>query len=130
MQTVVYYWDIGDKRIGAHTMYILGLFVIVDPESFDLVFPEIQSFNDIEIKVQNPQLGTLVLAVSSEDEQRHKILFDKIKSLPFVMNTEIMYFYRDDDDNDLADTVGNSEDSVSRVLKTYTSYNSITHTRH
>jgi len=111
-------------------MYILGLFVIVDPESYDLVIPEIQSFNDVEIKVQNPELATLVLAVSGEDEQRNKILFDKIRSLPFVIDTEIMYFYHDDGDNDLIDSVGNSEDTVSRVLKTYASYNSITHTRH
>jgi len=126
----VYYWEIGGECIGAQAMYILGLFVIVDPESYDLVIPEIQSFNDVEIKVQNPELGTLVLAVSGEDEQRNKILFDKIRSLPFVIDTEIMYFYHDDGDNDLVDSVGNSEDTVSRVLKTYASYNSITHTRH
>lgn len=111
-------------------MYIVGLFVIVDPDSYDLVVPEINSFCDIEIKVQNPDAGSLVLAIVSDDEQHNKFLFDKIKSLPFVMEAEIMYFYRDDGDNGLEDANQSNDDIVSKALRTYASYNSITHTRH
>ena len=113
-------------------MYIIGLFVIVDPDSFDLVVPEITSFCDIDMKLQDRESGRLVLAITSSDEQHNKFLFDKIKSLPFVMEAEIMYFYRYDEeagtDTSAAEKTGS--DMVSRALQTYSSYNSIIHTRH
>ena len=52
-------------------MYIIGLFVIVDPDSFDLVVPEIRSFCDLEIKSQNRESGALVVAIASQDEQQN-----------------------------------------------------------
>lgn len=114
-------------------MYIVGLFVIVDPESFDLVVPEIKSFCDIEIKSQNQESGTLVLAIASDSEQQNKAQFDKIKSLPFVMEAEIMYFYRYDETEDTQAEPASGKsanDLVNQALQTYSSYNSIIHTRH
>ena len=113
-------------------MYIVGLFIIVDPASFDLVLPEIRSFCDIEIKSQNQESGAVVLAIASETEQQNKLLFEKIKSLPFVMEAEIMYFYRDDEKEDLRESEpeGSQNDLVSKALQIYSSYNSIIHTRH
>jgi nitrate reductase NapAB chaperone NapD len=111
-------------------MYIIGLFVIVDPDSFDLVVPEIRSFCDIEIKSQNPESGILVVAIASDNEQQNKQLFDRIKSLPFVVETQIMYFYRYDEEEATHTSRAKNNDLVSKALQTYSSYNSIIHTRH
>jgi hypothetical protein len=49
------------------------------------------------------------------------------------MSAEIMYFYRYGADSDIADSEraqGTENDVVSKVLQTYSSYNSIIHTRH
>ncbi|MCI0507074.1 MAG: chaperone NapD [Gammaproteobacteria bacterium] len=116
-------------------MYIIGLFVIVDPDSIDLVVPEINSFCDVEIKLQNRESGTLVLAITNGDERYNKSLFDRIKALPFVMDAEIMYFYRYNTDVE-TDFAGSKRaqrtrsDLMSKALQTYSSYNSIIHTRH
>ena len=111
-------------------MYIVGMFVLVDPDSFDLVVPEVKSLCSVEIKLMEQELGKMVLAVTSSSEQQNKLVFDKIKSLPFVMAAEVIYFYRDDElETELGD-LDEENDLNSKELQTYRSYNSIIHTQH
>ncbi|HEY5604343.1 MAG TPA: chaperone NapD [Gammaproteobacteria bacterium] len=79
-------------------MYIIGLFVIVDPDSYDLVVPEINSFYGCEIKIQNRESGAMLLAITGSDERYNNSLFNKIKALPFVTEAGIMYFYHEGKD--------------------------------
>ena len=111
-------------------MYIVGMFVLVDPDSFELVVPEIKSLCDVDIKFKDQELGKLVLAITSNSEQHNKILFEKIKSLPFVMTAEIIYFYRYDEEEPDSTEVKESNNMSNKELQTYKSYNSIIHTRH
>lgn len=111
-------------------MFIVGMFVLVAPDSYDLVVPEINSLCNVEIKLKDQESGKLVLAITSSHEQQNKRMFEKIKSLPFVMAAEIIYFYRYDEEEDetLVDEGGNNP--ARKELQTYKSYNSIIHTRH
>ena len=111
-------------------MYIVGMFVIVDPDSFDLVVPEIKSFCNVDIKLKDQELGKLVLAITSSNEQQNKLIFEKIKSLPFVMAAEIIYFYRYDEEVTESTEIEDSNNITNKELQTYKSYNSIIHTRH
>ncbi|WP_455200779.1 chaperone NapD [Kaarinaea lacus] len=110
-------------------MYIVGMFVMVDPDSFDLVVPEIKSFCNVDVQIKDQESGKLVLAITTSHEQKNKLIFEKIKSLPFVTAAEIIYFYRYDEMED--ETVGEEGNNLARKeLQTYKSYNSIIHTRH
>jgi len=111
-------------------MYIVGMFVLVDPDSFDLLVPEIKSLCDVEIKLKDQELGKLVLAITSNSEQQNKQMFDKIKSLPFVMAAEIIYFYRYDEEETAPAELEGENNLASKELQTYKSYNSIIHTQH
>lgn len=111
-------------------MYIVGMFVLVDPDSFELVVPEINSLCNVEIKLKDQDSGKLVLAITSSDEQQNKLMFEKIKSLPFVMAAEIIYFYRYDELEDETEVDEGGNNLASKEIQTYKSYNSIIHTRH
>ena len=107
-------------------MYITGLYVAIDPDSFDLVVPEISSMCQIELKSQDPLTGKLLLTIASNDELEHKLVFETIRSLPFVMEAEIIYFYHY---NDPDHAISQPELSHS-VSQLYKRYNAIIHTHH
>ena len=107
-------------------MYIVGMYVAIDPDSFDLVVPEIKSMCHIEIKSQDPETGKLLLNVASNDELEHKYTFETIRSLPFVMEAEIIYFYQYKD----VEYTQNRSDLAQSATQLYKSYNTIIHTRH
>ena len=111
-------------------MYIVGMFVLVDPDSFDLVVPEIKSLCDVEVKLKDQELGKLVLAITSSNEQQNKQLFDNIRSLPFVMAAEVIYFYRYDEVETESADIEEENNLATKDLQTYKSYNSIIHTQH
>ena len=99
-------------------MYIVGMFVLVDPDSFDLVVPEVKSLCSVEIKLMDQELGKMVLAVTSTSERQNKLVFDKIRSL------------RDDETETELGDLAEENDPNSKELQTYRSYNSIIHTQH
>lgn len=109
-------------------MFTVGLYLQIDPDSFDLVVPEIQSMPHIEVEVMEEESGKLLVSVSGDSESEDKQLIDAIKSLPFVMAAEIIYFqYYNDDDTG---SVVSSDDAVDKADRTYKSYNFIVHTQH
>lgn len=111
-------------------MYIVGMFVMVDPDSFELVMPEIKSLCNVDVKLKDQESGKLVLAITTSHEQENKLIFEKIKSLPFVMAAEIIYFYRYDELEDETEVDEGENNLARKEIQTYKSYNSIIHTRH
>ena len=107
-------------------MYIVGLYVAIDPDSFDLVVPEIKSMCHIELKSQDPSTGKLLVTVASDDEQEHKHTFERIRSLPFVMEADIIYFYHYNEPEYALSQPGITHSAA----QLYKSYNAIIHTRH
>lgn len=107
-------------------MYIAGLYVAIDPDSFDLMVPEIKSMPSIEIKSQDPVNGRLLVNVAGSNEHQQKDIFEKIRTLPFVMEAQIIYFYHDEE-SDYAENQSNDHHSARQLYK---SYNAIVHTQH
>ena len=107
-------------------MYIVGLYVAIDPDSFDLMVPEIKSMPSIEIKSLDPITGRLLINVAGSDEHQQKDIFEKIRALPFVMEAEIIYFYHYEE----SDYAANRPNDHHSARQLYKSYNAIVHTQH
>ena len=107
-------------------MYIVGLFLIVDPECFDLVAPDIETMCHVEIKYSEPDSGQIMLSVYGDNEQQDKQIIEKIRSLPFVITAEIIYFQYYDE----LDTGSGVDNITDKSSRTYKSFNYILHTQH
>ncbi|MGD8568097.1 MAG: chaperone NapD [Gammaproteobacteria bacterium] len=107
-------------------MYTIGLYLQIDPDCFDLVMPEIQSMYHIDIVTMEPESGKMMLSVSGDDERQDKQIIDNIRSLPFVMATEIVYFQYTCE----GDLVSRTEATADKSAPTYKRYNYILHTQH
>lgn len=82
-------------------MYIAGIFVQVDAQAFDLVVPDISSMCHVEVTITDAESGRLLLSVHGDNERQDKQIIEKIRSLPFVIAAEIIYFqYMDEQDLD------------------------------
>ena len=107
-------------------MYIVGLYIAIDPDSFELVVPEIRSMWHIELKSQDPVTGKLLVTVATDNEQEQKNTIERIKCLPFVMEAEIIYFYCYKDPDNAFDRT----ETTHSASQLYKSYNAIIHTQH
>lgn len=107
-------------------MFTIGLYLLIDPDSFDLVLPEIQSMCHIDIVATESHAGKLMLSVSGDDERQDKQIIDNIRLLPFVMEAEIVYFQYAPEE----DVISSVDATADKSARTYKSYNYILHTQH
>jgi len=79
-------------------MNLVGVFAIIDDTVFDDTLTEVNSLCGVAVDFKDPSSGTVLLTISGSSRNEQKIIFDKLKALPFVINAEIVYFYRSDDE--------------------------------
>ena len=97
-------------------MNILSILIKTLPDNIQKVLESLKSTNLCEIHLHD-QLGQIIITIECDSSTEEIDKINAIKSLDHIISLDIMYYYSDNDLNNLRENIINSADDIPEILK-------------